>query len=241
MAYKGFIRNKKKGSLSTVTEADVFVTDKPDKDTIYTHPDKTWLNKTNLTGPDVISNLSIDAKGHPTDWSVRALTPADIGASPLGHTHDFDKYNYWRFGVNNDTAEFISSGETVRFYPGDLIELEQVGNTVRVHKLPKPVYHVTGDTSIVAKRYFNNRWINVNTSTDPIITIDKDSTTVKGNELEGDFTGTGRMTIVGGVGVTLIYPDEYFTNTYPAGAVWGVKFISSTEAVLFGKQIPIGL
>jgi len=45
----------------------------------YTHPAKTWVDKVNLTGAMVISNLSIDALGHPTSWTTRAITLADLG------------------------------------------------------------------------------------------------------------------------------------------------------------------
>lgn len=48
----------------------------------YAHPTKTWVNKSTLSGANVISNLTIDSLGHPTGWSVRVLTPADIGAEP---------------------------------------------------------------------------------------------------------------------------------------------------------------
>lgn len=42
--------------------------------TAYTHPAKAWVDKSALTGNYVISNLSIDATGHPTDWTTRELT-----------------------------------------------------------------------------------------------------------------------------------------------------------------------
>lgn len=45
----------------------------------YTHPATTWVAKTTLAGANVISNLTIDATGHPTNWSTRVLTLADLG------------------------------------------------------------------------------------------------------------------------------------------------------------------
>ena len=45
----------------------------------YVHPDKAWVNKTTLSGAVVISNLTIDAFGHPTDWTTRTLTLANLG------------------------------------------------------------------------------------------------------------------------------------------------------------------
>jgi len=46
----------------------------------YIHPAKTWVDKTALTDAVVISNLTIDALGHLTNWTTRTLTPANIGA-----------------------------------------------------------------------------------------------------------------------------------------------------------------
>lgn len=40
----------------------------------YTHPAKGWADKVDLTGDTVISNLTIDASGHPTNWTKRKLT-----------------------------------------------------------------------------------------------------------------------------------------------------------------------
>lgn len=48
----------------------------------YVHPAKTWVDKTALSGAVVISNLTIDALGHPTNWVTRSLTAANIGAEP---------------------------------------------------------------------------------------------------------------------------------------------------------------
>lgn len=48
----------------------------------YTHPSKAWVDKTTLAGAVVISNITVDSLGHPTGWSTRSLTPANIGAEP---------------------------------------------------------------------------------------------------------------------------------------------------------------
>jgi hypothetical protein len=48
----------------------------------YVHPSKAWVNKTTLSGATVISNLTIDSLGHPTNWSTRNLTASNIGAEP---------------------------------------------------------------------------------------------------------------------------------------------------------------
>lgn len=49
-------------------------------DTIYSHPSKAWVDKSPLTGNHVISNLSVDSTGHPTDWTTRQLSVSDIDA-----------------------------------------------------------------------------------------------------------------------------------------------------------------
>jgi len=51
-------------------------------DTIYTHPIKSWVDKVNLSGPTVISNLAIDSLGHLTNWTTRNITTNDINAEP---------------------------------------------------------------------------------------------------------------------------------------------------------------
>ena len=48
----------------------------------YTHPLKVWVDKTTLSGATVISNLTVDEFGHPTDWATRTLSAANIGAEP---------------------------------------------------------------------------------------------------------------------------------------------------------------
>lgn len=47
-------------------------------DIIIKHNAKTWIDKTALTGGNVISNILVDAYGHPTDWTTRLLTTSDI-------------------------------------------------------------------------------------------------------------------------------------------------------------------
>jgi hypothetical protein len=46
------------------------------------HGLKSWVDKATLSGPTVVSNLTIDTYGHPTDWTTRDLTPASISAEP---------------------------------------------------------------------------------------------------------------------------------------------------------------
>lgn len=51
------------------------------------HDSGSWVAKSNLSGAAVISNLSVDAYGHPTNWVTRNLTAANVGAAPTSHTH----------------------------------------------------------------------------------------------------------------------------------------------------------
>lgn len=44
------------------------------------HDAGSWVSKSNLTGATVISNLSVDAYGHATNWTTRNLTASNIGA-----------------------------------------------------------------------------------------------------------------------------------------------------------------
>ena len=84
---KGAVVNKTKSTFSSspLTDDNMFVFE---KGAIYTHPTKAWVNKTLLSAASVISNLTIDSTGHPTGWSVRNLTPSDIGAATDNHNHD---------------------------------------------------------------------------------------------------------------------------------------------------------
>lgn len=42
--------------------------------TAYVHPAKAWVDKPDISGDSVISNLTIDALGHPTNWTKKKLT-----------------------------------------------------------------------------------------------------------------------------------------------------------------------
>ena len=113
------------GAIKYLREDGTWVTP-PDTDTTYTHPPKTWVDKTSLANAEVISNLTIDNLGHPTGWSTRTLTPANIGALDLRasnlaadlSTAEKDgiktKLNIIegtpsRFGVLNEDDSFISN------------------------------------------------------------------------------------------------------------------------------------
>lgn len=47
-------------------------------DIIITHDNGTWVNKPNLTGNNIISNLTVDQWGHVTDWTTRGIGTGDI-------------------------------------------------------------------------------------------------------------------------------------------------------------------
>ena len=47
----------------------------------YIHPAASWVVKPDLAGVNVISNLTIDLSGHPTDWTTRALGTMSIQPS----------------------------------------------------------------------------------------------------------------------------------------------------------------
>ena len=203
--------------------------------TDYVHPDKTWTNKSNLSGASVISNLTIDAKGHPTNWTVRALTPSDIGAATSSHTHDFDKYVKWRLQVGTNVND-ITTDELVRFVSSASNDIVLENGNITVKRKNKIVENVSG-TSVSRLTDYNNKWMNITTDN---ATFTVSGTFSKDDEIEGSFTGAGRLTIVGS-GVTLTYPTEFHQNKIPAGGAFALKFISPTQAILFGRLIPIGL
>lgn len=83
----------------------------------YTHPSKTWADKSDLTGASIISNLTIDSLGHPTGWTTRSLALSDMGYSGDSQA---DHYQYWT--VSGDTGtENIGIMGSVTFVGGDAI------------------------------------------------------------------------------------------------------------------------
>ena len=201
----------------------------------YTHPNKVWVDKTNLSGANVISNLTIDSKGHPTNWTIRALTPSDIGAATASHTHDFDKYVKWRLQVGT-TINDITTDELVKFVSSTSNDIVLENGNIVVKRRNKIVENVSG-ASVSRLTDYNNKWMNITTA-DATFTVS--GTFAKDDEIEGSFTGTGRLTIVGS-GITLTYPAEFHQNKIPSGGAFALKFISPTQAILFGRLIPIGL
>lgn len=95
---------------TTVTRSGTTITiNSTDTNTIYTHPTKTWVDKTNLSGASVISNLTVDSLGHLTNWSIRDLTASDIGAEPSFYKGSIiGEPN--RIIVNNGTNRLIGNG-----------------------------------------------------------------------------------------------------------------------------------
>jgi len=94
----------------------------------YSHPLKKWVNKTDLSGSTIISNLTIDSLGHPTDWITRNLTPTDIGAQPAG---TYDNYVKWIISVGGVTGNIIS-GNTLVFDAGNVLNTSYSDTTKTV-------------------------------------------------------------------------------------------------------------
>lgn len=55
---------------------------------IVNHEGNDWTDKVNLSGSEVIDNLTVNSQGHISDWSTRNLTASDIGAEPTITKHD---------------------------------------------------------------------------------------------------------------------------------------------------------
>ena len=179
---------------------------------LYNHPSKAWANKTTLANAEVISNFTIDSLGHPTNWSTRTLTPANIGAEP-----SFSKLPAFN-------RNFAGSGVATTVARSD-------------HNHNKPI-QTFSDSNI--NMGFSNNAINRdswNNFTGVNITIQLSSWLV-GQEAEGSYTGSDKLTIQGISGTTLLVPDGLLPQIPPNG-VFGVKFISATVGVLFGTLIPV--
>ena len=50
------------------------------------HDVSSWVAKTTLSGAVVVSNISVDLYGHPTDWSTRSLTYSDLSLDDRYYT-----------------------------------------------------------------------------------------------------------------------------------------------------------
>lgn len=66
-------------------------------DIIIKHDAKTWVNKADLTGGNVITNLSIDTYGHPTNWTTRQLIGSDISTDINLQSNDIGIAKYLRW------------------------------------------------------------------------------------------------------------------------------------------------
>lgn len=78
----------------------------------YTHPPKTWVDKSSLAGAFVISNLTIDSLGHLTNWTTRQLTVSDIGAETA-----FNKGNILEgvgISITGGTGVLVGSNTTIK-------------------------------------------------------------------------------------------------------------------------------
>jgi hypothetical protein len=94
-------------------------------DVIIKHEDTSSFNKTTLTGPTVISNITVDTFGHTTDWSTRDIYPIakkyTSTAQMMGDKQNqivdyiyFDGDVYWTWlGTNNgDISDYSQISST---------------------------------------------------------------------------------------------------------------------------------
>lgn len=126
-------------------------------------------------------------------------------------TMPIDKGGYFPLSVNGEVAD-------------------SAGNIV----IPKIAVAATASIT-VSQATKSTEWQQF-TGASPTYTIDSGAAG-QDFEIEGSFTGTGVLTIVGGAGITISYPAE-LTNTIPPNGVFGIKFITATTGLLFGTLIP---
>ncbi len=97
----------------------------------YTHPSKTWIDKTTLVGAVVISNLTIDSLGHPTNWTTRSLTLADLGYT--GATNA-DNYSSWLIAASGTAGTgTVASGNTLTLTAGSNVTITRSLNNVTIN------------------------------------------------------------------------------------------------------------
>jgi hypothetical protein len=114
-----------------------YINNKPDIPAAYVHSLKAWIDKTTLSGPVVISNLTFDTEGHPTGWSVRSLTAANIGAAHVDHVHTYaqitakptlDNYKGFNLKTSGIQRKVIGSLQDIDFVPGANVAISYGAN-----------------------------------------------------------------------------------------------------------------
>ena len=97
----------------------------------------------------------------------------------------------------------------------------------------------SGDQDFIYNGNTSSFWYNYSNSLAGGVSITLNSgAALKDTEMEGSYTGTVKLTINGGTGVSIIVPSG-LTNTIPPNGVFGIKFIANNIGVLFGTLISV--
>lgn len=77
----------------------------------YVHPNDGGGSLSGLTGATVISGITVNTAGHVTATTTRNLTPADIGAAPVSHSHGtYDRATSALSGANIFSDIVVADG-----------------------------------------------------------------------------------------------------------------------------------
>lgn len=106
-----------KGDITTTTPTIISLTNGIDRlvglsDLIINHATSGWVAKTTLTGANIISNLTVDAYGHVSNWTTRVLTLADLGFVAFDPTSIENT-------LSNHESRITTLENTVATFPSD--------------------------------------------------------------------------------------------------------------------------
>jgi len=120
-------------ALSTISASGAMSsTDKAKLDGLsnYSHPLKTWADKTTLSGAAVISNLTIDSLGHPTGWVTRNITLSDLNYTGASNA---DNYSSWSLAASGTAGTgTVTSGATVTVTAGSNVSVTRSLNNITI-------------------------------------------------------------------------------------------------------------
>ena len=135
---------------ATLNDGSTITSQFSDKDTVYTHPAKEWVDKANLSGAVVISNLTINSLGHATNWTTRTLTPANIGAEPA-----FSKNTAFNSNFGFGQWDVLRGSDYTKYYMGNITN-GMMMPSVTDYTRPNIYYTYAGSTNITITLNQNN-------------------------------------------------------------------------------------
>lgn len=220
----------------------------------YTHPDfpGTGQPTSALTGASVISRITLD-NGHVTGVTTRNLTPANIGAASISHTHNYGDI----IGVPSDTILGNNTPSTGPAVPitvsqlmimlgiayGSLSQLQTGTDTAQRTWSAKDINDFIADV-ISNLSYESN--LSLGTRTNTTLAIDNDNGTgvtlpAATNTQAGLFTGTEKAKLTGiATGANnYVHPSHSTANDFGTAITTGLDVLSKVAVATNGHVTEI--